>query len=317
MACPMIALLQSVSIFVSTMSITAIALDRRRLIICPLKSPYQGSTLTVLVPGVWALAITLASPLAVYKKLESWTEFPPELLEAFGFDDKDGSNSTADCASLINSSSSMSNATSDVRVNCIFKDILAKGLSQIYSCREDFPEHGRVVYSSVSMVIQYLLPTLTISVAYYQICGQLKARMEQKRDRLSSLKEVCHQRRHSPPSGEGPMGHQLPSQRKTPSIIKDNQTEAIQRMRRTIRLLISVGCIFCFCWLPLNVLNIALDVTDRKRYEGDGLSPATMCLVYAVCHVICMSSACANPVIYGFLNENFSKEFKSIYADVQ
>ena len=84
MACPMIALLQSISIFVSTMSITAIALDRRRLIICPHKCPYQGSTLTLLVPGVWALAITLASPLAVYKKLESWTEFPPELLEAFG-----------------------------------------------------------------------------------------------------------------------------------------------------------------------------------------------------------------------------------------
>ena len=70
--------------------------------------------------------------------------------------------------------------------------------------------------------------------------------------------------------------------------------------------------------LPLRIhLFQALDVTDRNRYEGDGLSPATMCLVYAVCHVICMSSACANPVIYGFLNENFSKEFKAIYAEVQ
>jgi hypothetical protein len=26
-----------------------------------------------------------------------------------------------------------------------------------------------------------------------------------------------------------------------------------------------------------------------------------------------MSSACANPVIYGFLNENFSKEFRLIW----
>ena len=76
MACPMIALLQSISIFVSTMSITAIALDRRRLIICPHERPYQGSTFMILVPVVWAVAITLASPLAVFKKLESWTEFP-------------------------------------------------------------------------------------------------------------------------------------------------------------------------------------------------------------------------------------------------
>lgn len=36
------------------------------------------------------------------------------------------------------------------------------------------------------------------------------------------------------------------------------------------------------------------------------------CAVYAVCHVLGMSSACANPVIYGFLNENFSKEFRLI-----
>ena len=32
-----------------------------------------------------------------------------------------------------------------------------------------------------------------------------------------------------------------------------------------------------------------------------------------MCHVLGMSSACANPVIYGFLNENFSKEFRLIW----
>ena len=88
------------------------------------------------------------------------------------------SNSThvVDCASVMKAPDSDSDDDGGRdRVNCIMKDILAKGLSQIYSCREDFPEHGRVVYSSVSMVIQYFLPTLTIAVAYYQICGQLKA----------------------------------------------------------------------------------------------------------------------------------------------
>jgi hypothetical protein len=29
----------------------------------------------------------------------------------------------------------------------------------------------------------------------------------------------------------------------------------ISRMRRTIHLLISVGLVFCICWLPLNILN--------------------------------------------------------------
>ena len=67
-----------------------------------------------------------------------------------------------------------------------------------------------------------------------------------------------------------------------------------------------IGAIFCICWLPLNILN-ALRDTSRLT---DSMTEEVFCGVYAVCHVLGMSSACANPVIYGFLNENFSKEFR-------
>ena len=80
-ACPMMAFLQPISIFVSTLSITAIALDRRRLIICPHEPPYQSSTILGMVPGVWVTAIILASPMAAFKKLESWTQFPQAMDE--------------------------------------------------------------------------------------------------------------------------------------------------------------------------------------------------------------------------------------------
>ena len=80
-ACPMMAFLQPISIFVSTLSITAIALDRRRLIICPHEPPYQSSTILGMVPGVWVTAILLASPMAAFKKLESWTQFPQAMDE--------------------------------------------------------------------------------------------------------------------------------------------------------------------------------------------------------------------------------------------
>lgn len=35
-------------------------------------------------------------------------------------------------------------------------------------------------------------------------------------------------------------------------------------------------------------------------------------ICYAVCHMMGMSSACSNPILYGCLNENFWKEFKDI-----
>lgn len=50
-------------------------------------------------------------------------------------------------------------------------------------------------------------------------------------------------------------------------------------------------------------------VYDSTEVFGS-LSDEAFCGIYAVCHVLGMSSACANPVIYGFLNENFSKEFR-------
>lgn len=35
-------------------------------------------------------------------------------------------------------------------------------------------------------------------------------------------------------------------------------------------------------------------------------------ILYAVCHMLSMSSACANPFLYGWLNENFCNEFRDI-----
>ena len=65
----------------------------------------------------------------------------------------------------------------DPAINCMLTEqILPKWLNELQSCKEEFPPYGRLVYSCSSMIIQYLLPTITISVAYYQIYGQLKIR---------------------------------------------------------------------------------------------------------------------------------------------
>jgi hypothetical protein len=48
-----------------------------------------------------------------------------------------------------------------------------------------------------------------------------------------------------------------------------------------------------------------LDLTEKSRSEkketGGGLTNEQLCIIYAVCHVTGMMSACANPVIYGYL----------------
>ena len=79
-ACPVAASLQATSIFVSTLSITAIALDRRKLIVCPHEPPPSGTLIMATVPIIWASAFAMASPLAIWKKLERWSEPPDDHL---------------------------------------------------------------------------------------------------------------------------------------------------------------------------------------------------------------------------------------------
>lgn len=70
-------------------------------------------------------------------------------------------------------------------------------------------------------------------------------------------------------------------------------------------LLGSIAAIFCISWLPLDIFNLVADVFHFQNTQD-------LMVVYAVCHMMGMSSACSNPVLYGCLNENFWKEFTDI-----
>lgn len=80
-----------------------------------------------------------------------------------------------------------------------------------------------------------------------------------------------------------------------------------QRIRKTNVLLLSIAVIFGISWLPLNILNILMDV---MKWDDS----ATFRISFAICHMIGMSSACSNPMLYGWLNENFKKEFVDIFS---
>lgn len=81
-----------------------------------------------------------------------------------------------------------------------------------------------------------------------------------------------------------------------------------RRLQRTNLLLVSIAVIFCISWLPLNLFNLIADLSSDPVFFAS--QPMKIC--YAVCHMMGMSSACSNPVLYGCLNENFWKEFKDI-----
>lgn len=140
-------------------------------------------------------------------------------------------------------------------------------------CIEDWPSsNGRFYYSIFSLCVQYLVPILIVSVAYFGIYNKLKSRITVVAVQASS------------------------AQRKV---------ERGRRMKRTNCLLISIAIIFGVSWLPLNFFNLYADMQRPVMTQK-------MLVAYAVCHMIGMSSACSNPLLYGWLNDNFRKEFHEL-----
>lgn len=79
------------------------------------------------------------------------------------------------------------------------------------------------------------------------------------------------------------------------------------RNRRTTSLLLSIALTFGLAWLPLNIVNIMADFNHQQMTSLDSQQ-----ILIALCHICATCSACVNPVLYGWLNENFKKEFRKV-----
>ncbi|XP_050685247.1 neuropeptide F receptor isoform X2 [Leptidea sinapis] len=201
--------IQAISIFVSTISITAIALDRYQLIVYPTRPGLQTMGALITMFFIWVTAFTLASPLYIFRSLKTH------------------------------------------KVGLLGMDILS-------FCIEDWPiTNGRAIYSLFSLIFQYLVPVLVVVMAHLQIHKRLRGRRR--------------------------------TTRKTPAI------------------LIAIAVTYVISWLPLNVFNLVADFSTDPI-----LDEKSMTITYAICHMFGMSSAVSNPLLYGWLNDNFRKEFEEI-----
>ena len=65
--------------------------------------------------------------------------------------------------------------------------------------------------------------------------------------------------------------------------------------------------ILYLCWIPLNTVLLVDDVVG-----GLHMRITFFPLLFTVCHLVAMSSAVSNPVMYGFMNENFVREARAL-----
>ena len=234
--CKFVSMCQGTNIFVSTISITAIALDRFQVIVYPTKDSMKKIGAAAALVSIWIISFFMASPLLIFNVYKVDQIHSPGITINF------------------------------------------------YRCLEEntlIEEKG--AYSIASMVVQYILPIAIVVVAHARICHKLKYRM-------------VHQNNTAAPNAG----------RTTFQKQKNRRQE--QRKRRTNVLLAMIASVFAISWFPLNILNILIDVSNGKLKALE----QNVSIAFVVCHILVLSSACINPVLYGWLNENFRSEFMKV-----
>ena len=73
----------------------------------------------------------------------------------------------------------------------------------------------------------------------------------------------------------------------------------MERRKKTNRMLITVTIIFFVSWAPLNIFTVVTNTTTMIEEEQ------TLVLIFGVCHLVGMTTAVTNPIVYVWLNNNF------------
>ncbi|XP_069141022.1 neuropeptide F receptor-like [Argopecten irradians] len=145
-------------------------------------------------------------------------------------------------------------------------------------CLEDITlmeEKG--AYSVASMIVQYILPIAIVIIAHARICNKLKYRMVNQNHGGTSFQKRKNERQS-------------------------------RRKRKTNITLSLIAIVFALSWLPLNLFNILTE------FQFSQFKHLNINLAYKICHMLVLSSACTNPVIYGWLNDNFRSEFIKVLS---
>jgi hypothetical protein len=72
----------------------------------------------------------------------------------------------------------------------------------------------------------------------------------------------------------------------------------------------AVTSIFVCAWLPLNVVTLISEYNPDLLINIIGQYHE---IIYGILHLFGAANAVTNPILYGYLNENFRNEYKSLY----
>lgn len=76
-----------------------------------------------------------------------------------------------------------------------------------------------------------------------------------------------------------------------------------------VKMLVIVVAVFGVCWLPLHVFAMLVDFYEGFLLFENEQEHLRVLIMFLCVHWLAMSNSFANPIIYGFTNENFRVSF--------
>uniref|UniRef100_A0A3Q3ID56 Neuropeptide Y receptor type 2 n=1 Tax=Monopterus albus TaxID=43700 RepID=A0A3Q3ID56_MONAL len=80
-----------------------------------------------------------------------------------------------------------------------------------------------------------------------------------------------------------------------------------QHRKKTTKMLLTVVVVFAVSWLPFHAFQLAVDINSTVLYMKD------FKLLFTVFHIVAMCSTFVNPILYGWMNNNYRSAFLSVY----
>ena len=141
---------------------------------------------------------------------------------------------------------------------------------------EDLAQKGKLYHSIFSLFAQLIIPSIVISFLYYSVYKRLQRRSTIQ-NRVSRTKASAKQEN--------------------------------DRNKRRNKLLLTISLVYFITWLPFGIVSLLM--VANLNVFGDSTEGVIM--LFMTCHLLGMSSACANPIIYGYRNKHVRKGMSKLY----